>query len=85
MTAAKFTGRHLDLKVDGALVGILPQRQIRERMLAIARGDLTPEDTDPKVWFTSEQSLADALSADGHALRKAILNTVHVRKKFGAF
>lgn len=85
MTAAKSTGHHLDLKVDGALVGILPQRQIRERMLAIARDDVTPESTDPKIWFTSEQSLADALSAEGHSLRKAILNTVHVRKQFVAF
>jgi len=53
-------------------VGIMPQEQIRERMLAIARGDITPEDTDPKVWFTSEQSLADALTDKDRALGAAI-------------
>jgi predicted transcriptional regulator len=53
-------------------VGIMPQEQIRERMLAIARGDVTPVDADPKVWFTSEQSLADALSDKDRTLGAAI-------------
>ena len=39
------------------VVGILPQDLIRERMLAIARGEYKPNPTDPKIWFTSMQSL----------------------------
>ena len=45
-------------------VGILPQNLIRERMLAIARGEHKPNPTDPKIWFTSMQSLAEARGED---------------------
>jgi predicted transcriptional regulator len=34
-------------------IGIAPQERIHERMLAIARGELKPKASDPKVWFTS--------------------------------
>ena len=40
------------------VVGILPQDRIRERMLAIARGEYKPKTTEPKIWFTSMRSLA---------------------------
>ena len=40
------------------VVGILPQERIRERMLAIARGEFKPKPTEPKIWFTSMRSLA---------------------------
>lgn len=36
------------------VVGIAPQEQIRQRALAIARGDLKPKPGDPKVWFTND-------------------------------
>lgn len=62
----------VNVNTQSIAVGIMPQEQIRERMLAIARGDVTPEDTDPKVWFTSEQSLADALTDKDRALGAAI-------------
>ena len=54
------------------IIGIMPQEKIRERMLAIARGDYTPETTDPKIWFTSMRSLAEVLSDDNRALLKII-------------
>lgn len=54
------------------VVGILPQEKIRERMLAIARGDYKPKTTDPKIWFTSMRSLAEVLSDDNRALLKVI-------------
>ena len=34
------------------VIGILPQDQIRARMLAIARGEIKPGLEEPKVWFT---------------------------------
>jgi predicted transcriptional regulator len=43
-------------------IGIMPQEKIRERMLAIAKGELIPKPSDPKVWFTSMRSLAQVLS-----------------------
>lgn len=54
------------------VVGIMPQEKIRERVLAIARGDYKPKATEPKVWFTSMRSLAEVLSDDNRALLKVI-------------
>lgn len=53
-------------------IGIMPQEQIRERMLAIARGEFKPKASDPKIWFTSMKSLAEVLSDDNRALLKII-------------
>ena len=54
------------------VVGIMPQEKIRERVLAIARGDYKPKATEPKIWFTSMRSLAEVLSDDNRALLKVI-------------
>ena len=53
-------------------IGILPQSQIRDRALAIARGEFSPRPDDPKVWFTSMRSLAEVLSDDNRALLRVI-------------
>lgn len=57
------------------VVGIMPQEKIRERVLAIARGDYKPKATEPKIWFTSMRSLAEVLSDDNRALLKVIQDT----------
>ncbi len=44
-------------------VGIASQEEIRERMLAIAKGEFKPKPSDPKIWFTSMRSLLPALQA----------------------
>ena len=54
------------------VIGIMSQEKIRERLLAIARGDYKPKATDPKIWFTSMRSLAEVLSDDNRALLKVI-------------
>lgn len=54
------------------VIGIMPQERIRERVLAIARGDYKPKPDEPKVWFTSMRSLAEVLSDDNRALLKVI-------------
>ena len=54
------------------VIGIMPQEKIRERVLAIARGDYKPKATEPKIWFTSMRSLAEVLSDDNRALLKVI-------------
>lgn len=54
------------------VIGIMPQEKIRERLLAIARGEYKPKSTDPKVWFTSMRSLAEVLSDENRALLKVI-------------
>ena len=56
-------------------IGILPQEAIRARMLAIARGELKPRPSDPKVWFTSMRSLAEVLSDENRSLLRGIHET----------
>jgi predicted transcriptional regulator len=57
------------------VIGIMPQAQIRARMLAIARGEYKPKAGEPKVWFTSMKSLAEVLSDENRALLKVIMET----------
>jgi predicted transcriptional regulator len=48
------------------IIGIASQEAIRARARAIARGEREPAADEPKVWFTSMHSLADACeSGDG--------------------
>jgi predicted transcriptional regulator len=49
-------------------VGIASQEEIRERMLAIAKGEYKPKLSDPKIWFTSMRSLSNVLSNENRAL-----------------
>ncbi|WP_295552465.1 helix-turn-helix domain-containing protein [Limnohabitans sp. Rim8] len=53
-------------------IGIAPQEKIRERMLAIAKGEIKPKASDPKVWFTSMRSLSQVLSDENRALLDVI-------------
>ena len=54
------------------VIGILPQDRIRERMLAIARGQYKPRPDEPRIWFTSMRSLAEVLSDENRALLRVI-------------
>lgn len=54
------------------VIGIMPQERIRQRVLAIARGDYKPKASDPKIWFTSMKSLAEVLSDENRALLHVI-------------
>jgi predicted transcriptional regulator len=54
------------------VVGILPQDRIRERVLAIARGEYKPNPCEPKIWFTSMQSLTEAVGDDNLPLVKIV-------------
>jgi len=53
-------------------IGVLPKDKMRERVLAIAKGEYRPEAAEPKIWFTSMRSLAEVLSDDNRALLKII-------------
>ncbi|MCU6496394.1 transcriptional regulator [Rugamonas sp. A1-17] len=57
------------------VIGIMPQEQIRERVLAIARGSYKPKPGEPKIWFTSMKSLAEVLSDDNRALLHVMMET----------
>ena len=53
-------------------IGIASQQTIRKRMLAIAKGELKPKASDPKIWFTSMRSLSQVLSDENRALLDVI-------------
>jgi predicted transcriptional regulator len=53
-------------------VGIASYEEMKARTLAIARGQLKPGPQDPKVWFTSTESMARVLSAKNRALLETI-------------
>ena len=53
-------------------IGVASQEKIRERMLAIAKGEIKTKSTDPKIWFTSMHSLAQVLSDENRALLEVI-------------
>ena len=55
-------------------IGLMPQDQIRQRMLQIAKGQYKPLPEEPKIWFTSMKSLAEVLSDENRALLKIIQN-----------
>ncbi len=57
-------------------IGIAPQEKIRERALAIARGEIQPNPSDPKIWFTSVDSLSRVVRDENHALLDVVCSTL---------
>jgi predicted transcriptional regulator len=57
------------------VIGVMPQDQIRKRMIAIAKGEYKPKPGEPKIWFTSMRSVAEVLSDQNRALLKVIRET----------
>ncbi len=53
-------------------IGIASREQMKARTLAVARGELKPGVGDPKVWFTSLESLAQVLSTSNQLLLEMI-------------
>lgn len=53
-------------------VGIASYAEMKDRTLAIARGELKPRPSDPKVWFPSTESLVRILSDKNRQLLATI-------------
>ena len=53
-------------------IGIASHEDMKARTLAIARGELKPKATDPKVWFPSTESLIRVLSDKNRLLLATI-------------
>src|ERR1700687_2671018 len=53
-------------------VGIASHDQLRERALQIARGERRRRPGEPKIWFTSLESLAKGLSEPNRTLLRII-------------
>jgi len=56
-------------------VGIASYDAMKARTLAIAKGELKPKASDPKVWFTSPESFAKLLSNRNRSLLSVITET----------
>ena len=57
-------------------IGIAPQEKIRERALAIAWGDIQPISSDPKIWFTSVDSLSRVVRDENRVLWDVVCSTL---------
>ncbi len=53
-------------------IGIAPRSVVRERTIAIARGELTPSADEPRVWFSSLESFAKVVSQKNILLLETI-------------
>ena len=56
-------------------VGTASYDAIKARTLAIAKGELKPKASDPKVWFTSPESFAKLLSNRNRSLLSVMTET----------
>lgn len=55
-------------------IGIISPSEMRERTIAIAKGEYVPRQGEPKVWFPSIESVAQLLSDDNREMLRAIAN-----------
>ena len=53
-------------------IGIASYEEVRARTMAIAKGELKQSSGDPKVWFSSVESLAQVLSTKNKLLLEII-------------
>jgi predicted transcriptional regulator len=53
-------------------IGIASREEIKERSLAISQGEYHPQPDEPKIWFTSIESLAQVLSSKNQLLLELI-------------
>ena len=60
------------MKSNVMKVGIMSKADYVKRSIAIARGEYVPKRGEPKVWFESLRSLAEALSSDNQELLRLI-------------
>ena len=51
-----------ELSMKTIVIGVMTQEQIRERAIAIAKGEYKPSPGEPKIWFTSMKSVAEVLT-----------------------
>ncbi len=55
-------------------VGIMSYEEMKQRNIAIARGEYTPKRSEPKVFFPSFEALAGVLSENNRALLQLIVD-----------
>lgn len=51
-----------------ALIGVMPENEFRQRVMAIVSNEYLPEEIEPKIWFSSLNAVAQILSPENLAL-----------------
>lgn len=51
-----------------ALIGVMPENEFRQRVMAIVSNEYLPEENEPKIWFCSLNAVAQILSPENLAL-----------------
>jgi predicted transcriptional regulator len=51
-----------------ALIGVMPENEFRQRVMAIVSNEYFPEENEPKIWFSSLNAVAQILSPENLAL-----------------
>jgi predicted transcriptional regulator len=54
-------------------IGIASYDEIKKRTMSIARGEYKPKKSEPRIWFSSIESLAQVLSTKNQLLLEIIL------------
>lgn len=54
-------------------VGIISKNEYIKRTIAIAKGQYKPKEDEPKIWFDSLRSMAEALSSQNQDLLRLIV------------
>jgi predicted transcriptional regulator len=62
----------MNMKVKALTIGIASYQNFKARTLAIARGEYKPSKDEPKIWFSSIESLAQVLSTKNQMLLEII-------------
>jgi predicted transcriptional regulator len=60
--------------MEALKIGIASYEEMKARTLAIARGEYRPAPGEPKVWFTSIESVGKVLSAGNRELLDVIVS-----------
>ncbi len=51
-----------------ALIGVMPENEFRQRVMAIVSNEYLPEENESKIWFSSLNAVAQILSPENLAL-----------------
>jgi predicted transcriptional regulator len=54
------------------MIGIMSKESFRDYTIRIAKGEIRPTESDPKIWFESVESMAQILSTKNQELLRTI-------------
>jgi len=63
----------MTMKTRKIKIGIATPEQQRKRLMAIAKGEYTPKRGEPKIWFSSIESVSQVLSTKNQELLRLII------------